>query len=356
MATETTTSHPIIELLSAHRHAADFTASRVDYISARLRSLALALAVLLPIWIPVDYLLLPATDFLPLAGLRLAMGGLALTLYFFSPKGGRLAGTLARMAMLIIIPATLYVAARLQLEPTGNDLLYGYAFFPVLIAAMLAVFPLTLLEGLAFGLPVLLGYGALEVALDAPLDPRWLGMLWLLSLVVLISLSTQLSQLRMLLDLFRRATRDTLTGALNRRSLAERLEAEHARWERHGRPLTLLLIELAGLEQITEEHGQTVANRLLAQLTEVVGRALRPTDLIGRWETDTLLAILPETEEETARHLAARVREVAELASVALPVGVTVRGKPRVTVSAPTPQEKLAELLLRVERKLAAAG
>lgn len=358
MAKETNTSPSVVaELLSSRRHAADFTASRTDYIIARLRPLALVLAVLLPVWIPVDYLLLPLADFLPLAILRLGAGGLALTLYFLSSdSGSRLAGALARLAALMALPAALYVAARLQLEPGSDNLLYGYAFFPILLAAMLAVFPLTLVEGLALGLPVLLGYGALELILGTPLDPSWLGMLWLLSLVALIALWTQLSQLRMLLDLFRRATRDTVTGVFNRRNLTERLEAEHARWERHGRPLTLLQIELGGLERISNEHGAAVANRLLAQLAAVIGRALRPTDLIGRWNNDTLLAVLPETDDETARRLAGRVREVSELAGVPLATGVTVRGEARITVVAPVPRENLTRLMTRIDHKLATPG
>ncbi|HEX5514495.1 MAG TPA: diguanylate cyclase, partial [Gammaproteobacteria bacterium] len=315
----------------------------------------LVLAVLLPVWIPVDYLLLPLTDFLPLAALRLGAGGLALTLYFLSSdSGSRLAGALARLAALLFLPAALYVAARLQLQSGSDNLLYGYAFFPILMAAMLAVFPLTLVEGLALGLPVLLGYGALELVLGTPLDPSWLGMLWLLSLVALISLWTQLSQLRMLLDLFRRATRDTVTGVFNRRNLTERLEAEHARWERHGRPLTLLQIELGGLERITNEHGAAVANRLLAQLADVIERALRPTDLIGRWNADTLLAVLPETDDETARRMAGRVREVSELASVPLATGGTLRAEARITVVAPVPRENLTRLMTRIDHKLAA--
>lgn len=354
MTREATARHPAAELFSMRYHPADFTASRADYTMARLQPLALTLSILLPLWIPVDYLLLPLADFLPLAALRVVMAGLALALYFFPAQSGHLGAALGRVALLLLIPAVLYVAARLQLEPGSNDLLYGYAFFPVLMTAMLAVFPLTLLEGAAFGVPMLLGYGGLELALGAAFDPHWLGMLWLLSLVTLVALTTQLSQLRMLLDLFRRATRDTVTGVLNRRSLVERLEAEHVRWERHERPLCVLMVELAGLGPVVDEHGKAVANQLIAQLAEVVGRALRPTDLLGRWNDSALLAVMPETDEEAAQRLAARVREVAQLVSVNLPTGATARGTPRVVVGKPAGRERLEGMLTRVEGRLAA--
>lgn len=354
MTRETSAQHVVAELLSTRHHPTDFTASRADYTTARLRLLALVLAVLLPLWIPVDYLLMPVNDFLPLAALRLVMAGVALGLYFFAARNGRRGVALGQVALLLLIPAVLYVAARLQLEPGSNNLLYGYAFFPVLMTAMLAVFPLTLLEGAAFGLPMLLGYGGLELALGGVFDPQWLSMLWLLSLVTLVALTTQLSQLRMLLDLFRRATRDTATGVFNRRNLVERLEAEHVRWERHERPLCVLLVELSGLNQVIEDHGRVVANRLLAQLADVMGRTLRSTDLLGRWNDSTLLAVLPETDEEAAQRLAARVREVAQLASVNLPNGLTVRGTPRVVVGRPAERERLEGLLARVESGLAA--
>jgi diguanylate cyclase len=356
MAQETASPLSIKELLSTRLHEVDFSVSRGDYIVARVRALALVLAVLLPLWIPIDYLLLPWAEFLPLAALRLGLFAIVLTLYFFSPRGGRVPGALARLAVLMAVPAALYLTVRLQLEPAADGLLYGYAFFPVLIVAMLAVFPLTLREGLLFGLPVMLGYAAIESALGTQFEARWLGTLWLLSLVMLVALWTQLSQLHMLLDLFKRATRDTLTGVLNRRSLAEHLETEHERSQRYGRPLSVLLIELRGLERIAHEHGHALVNRLLAQLADAVGRELRPTDLVGRWDADTLLVVMPETDEATAKRLAGRVREFAELASVPLTGGAVVRGEPRVALATPAPNERLDDLLTRLDRKLVTTG
>lgn len=354
MAEDTRTSHRIGELLTTRRHTADFTASRCTYLSARLRPLALVLGLLLPLWIPVDYLLLPAASFIPMAVLRIAAGAFALALYFLAPHQGRRLSTLCRLGMLLLIPVALYTGARLMLGVSGDNLLYGYGFFPVLVAAMLAVFPLTLLEGLAFGLPLLLGYAALEFFLGAAPEAIWLGMLWQLGLVMLIALWAQLSQLRMLLDLYHRATRDALTGVLTRSSLAERLAAEHSRWARYGRPMSVMLVELAGLKRVGSEHGHAVSNRLLNQLAKVVSGALRPTDLVGRWDTDTLLVVLPETAADEAGYVAARVREVAELASVTAPGGAKVHGEPRVAVGAPQAHESVDALLERIDRTLLA--
>lgn len=354
MTRESAAQHPVAELLTTRHHPADFTASRAEYTITRLRLLALGLAVLLPLWIPVDYWLLNTADFLVLAGLRLVMAVVAIGMFFYIGGSRRLSVALGGIALLLLMPAALYVAARLMLE-SSNNLLYGYAFFPVLIAALLAVFPLTLLEGAMFGLPLLLGYGGLELVLaEASLDPQWLGMLWLLALVTLVALMTQLSQLRMLLDLYRRATRDTVTGVFNRHSLVERLQAEFARWEQHERPLGVLMVRLTALDAISREHGAPVANRLMAQLAEVVGRALRPTDLLGRWNDSSLIAVLPETDDDAAQRLALRVREVSQLASVTLPAGQTVRGEPRVVCDKPSARERLEDLLQRLESKLMA--
>lgn len=356
MADLTNPSQSLAELAVSRGHAGDFTVSRADFIITRLRPLSLALAVLLPAWIGVDYLLLPADVFVSLAVLRLVAGALAAVVYFLCAPGSSLRGAQVRLAALVAVPLLLYVAARLLLDAGADNMLYGYTFLPILAAAMLAVFPLTLLEGLLIGVPVLLSYAGPEFALGSALEPRWLGTLWLLAMVALISIWTQLSQLRMLLDLFGRATRDGITGALNRRSLAERLQAEHARWQRHSRPLAVLLVELGELEQIAHEHGHATANRLLAQLAEVVRRTLRPTDSIGRWDADTLLVLLPETDEGEAGDLASRVREVAELATVVTPAGTKVRGRARIAAAAPRAGEALEELLARVDRDVAAEG
>lgn len=339
------------DLVSARRHAADFTASRTRLIATRVRALALALAVLLPAWIPVDYLLLAREDFLPLAAARIIAALLALGLYFIDPEQPRRKATLGRLSLLVTLPASLYLMARLQLNGAADGLLYGYAFFPVLIAAMLAVFPLTLLEGVGFALPIAMGYGLLEFALGEPAEPAWLEMLWLLSLIALIALWTQLSQLRMLLDLFHRATRDPLTGTLNRRSLNDALAAEHARWLRHARPLSVIRVELTDWERITDQHGTNFGNGLLVQLTHVIQRALRPTDLLGRWDGATLLMVLPETEADVAERLAARLEELAEFASIPTRSGAMLRGSTRISVATPAADESLATLLQRLEQR-----
>ena len=66
------------DLISGHNHSRDFNGSRAEYIYLRVRLLAFVFAVLAPLWIPVDLVLLSGNSFREMLALRLSFSaGLA---------------------------------------------------------------------------------------------------------------------------------------------------------------------------------------------------------------------------------------------------------------------------------------
>lgn len=104
-----------------------------------------------------------------------------------------------------------------------------------------------------------------------------------------------LSRLRIRAEEFQQlATRDSLTGLSNRRLGEERLAAEVARSERHGHPLSVLLLDLNRFKGINDRYGHPAGDVVLKKFAERLNRVIRASDLAIRLGGDEFLVILPE--------------------------------------------------------------
>jgi diguanylate cyclase (GGDEF)-like protein len=102
--------------------------------------------------------------------------------------------------------------------------------------------------------------------------------------------------------------RDELTGVGNYRALHERLAAEIARHQRHGREFALVLLDLDGFKQVNERYGHLEGDRLLAEIGSSLRRELRREDAVFRQGGDEFAVIVPEVSAEEAEEVAKRLR------------------------------------------------
>jgi diguanylate cyclase (GGDEF)-like protein len=108
-------------------------------------------------------------------------------------------------------------------------------------------------------------------------------------------------------EVYKLAALDQLTGLYNRRSGEQRLEQEISRAQRHGRPLTVLLIDLDGLKQVNDKYGHAAGDLVIKGFAERLQRAIRGSDLAVRLGGDEFMTLLPECRAEEVRHVLARV-------------------------------------------------
>jgi diguanylate cyclase (GGDEF)-like protein len=104
------------------------------------------------------------------------------------------------------------------------------------------------------------------------------------------------------------ARRDELTGVGNYRALHERLAAEIARHQRHGREFALVLIDLDGFKEVNERHGHLEGDRLLAEIGSSLRKEVRGEDSVFRQGGDEFAVIVPEVNAEEAGEVAKRLR------------------------------------------------
>ncbi|WP_195200723.1 sensor domain-containing diguanylate cyclase [Faecalispora jeddahensis] len=110
------------------------------------------------------------------------------------------------------------------------------------------------------------------------------------------------------------AMHDFLTGALNRRSFVELLNAEmnRARWE--NLPLTLVIADIDYFKNINDTYGHIGGDVVLKRFTECLSSNLRPHDFLGRFGGDEFVICLPNTDlEDALAHLEHLRRQVEYL-------------------------------------------
>jgi diguanylate cyclase (GGDEF)-like protein/PAS domain S-box-containing protein len=95
------------------------------------------------------------------------------------------------------------------------------------------------------------------------------------------------------------ATRDTVTGLLNRRGLDRGLEAIFARRrEDPGLAVALMLIDLDFFKQVNDTHGHEAGDTVLRAVAATLEGAVRRSDLVGRFGGDEFAVALVGLDEQ----------------------------------------------------------
>lgn len=110
-------------------------------------------------------------------------------------------------------------------------------------------------------------------------------------------------------DLSRLATIDSLTGVYNRRTMTELANKAIAASKRHGRALSMLILDIDHFKRINDQFGHEAGDSALCRVVEIMQKVLRESDVIARIGGEEFVGILPDTDEISAGHLAERLRE-----------------------------------------------
>ncbi len=101
---------------------------------------------------------------------------------------------------------------------------------------------------------------------------------------------------------------DHLTGALNRRGMAEAFEREMSRAQRLEAPLCVALLDVDHFKKLNDAYGHEAGDSALIHLVCVLKDAVRPTDIVSRYGGEEFLILLPATGEEEALQVVSRVQ------------------------------------------------
>ncbi|WP_269531754.1 diguanylate cyclase [Chitinimonas sp. BJYL2] len=100
--------------------------------------------------------------------------------------------------------------------------------------------------------------------------------------------------------LFQLATRDVLTGLVNRRHFFESANREVARLHRQGGALALLYFDLDHFKRINDQHGHAAGDRVLRFMGDLLQRIARGSDIPARIGGEEFVWLAPDSHDAMA--------------------------------------------------------
>jgi diguanylate cyclase (GGDEF)-like protein len=96
------------------------------------------------------------------------------------------------------------------------------------------------------------------------------------------------------------ATKDPLTGLMNRRSLSERLEHAIVRAARNNERLALLFLDMDKFKSVNDTHGHDAGDELLIQVADRITHSVRDSDMVARLGGDEFVVFMEALPSYTA--------------------------------------------------------
>jgi diguanylate cyclase (GGDEF)-like protein len=289
---------------------------RTTVIVSRVRIVAALFALLTPLWIIVDVATFPFEVWYPLAIARIAATIAFGLITLLANRMQSMRDAYQMLAMLFFVPTVFFLfsyqhMAQFELHGVQQAFSIGYAFLPFVMLAGLSIFPLTLVENIAFISPLLI-MQAISGAMNVEVFdwPNFAASFWLMLLIAGVSVLAGLSQLAFIIVMVREAIRDRMTGCFSRLSGEELLDLQFSLARRNNTPLTIAFIDLDHFKQVNDNFGHEAGDNVLKAAAAAMQKQLRTGDILIRWGGEEFVLILPNTTPNMACIALQRVRQI----------------------------------------------
>lgn len=112
------------------------------------------------------------------------------------------------------------------------------------------------------------------------------------------------------------ATRDELTGLINRREFFTLASHEEERAKREGHIVSVMMLDADYFKKINDTYGHAAGDDVLRDLADNCRKIFRKTDVVGRYGGEEFAVMLPGAEEKMAKIIAERIRSSIEASTV----------------------------------------
>ncbi|MFD2180373.1 GGDEF domain-containing protein [Veronia pacifica] len=328
----------LYELWSHKNHAQSFNTTRQAYLKGRFQALCVLWAAANLLWIAIDFYQLSSNMGVSeeaIFQLSVLRGCFAVSLLAIAKqvnKTNSLTKIKYALALMVIAANLFYLSTSFVLDFPFDHTHYSfsYAMLPLIHIVVLAIFPLTASESLALlGITLLTQYNVAYLG-GHELDNVKKVLYLIEAITALMVAWSQLSQLHMIMKLYRHATLDPLTGVYNRRMLMTQAEQKYRKNKRANKPFSAMLIDLDRFKRVNDVHGHFAGDRVLEAFANTVQNRIRKKDIFGRFGGEEFILFLPDCSAETTEQIAQRIVDAVRDMEVDIGEGVD---RLKVTVS-----------------------
>jgi diguanylate cyclase (GGDEF)-like protein/PAS domain S-box-containing protein len=104
------------------------------------------------------------------------------------------------------------------------------------------------------------------------------------------------------------ATRDPLTGCLNRRAFFKKFDQLFTASKTHERALVFIMVDIDRFKYINDHYGHANGDKVIKYVSEILSTNSRPEDVVGRYGGDEFAIVLPDATMKQARTITERLR------------------------------------------------
>jgi two-component system cell cycle response regulator len=153
------------------------------------------------------------------------------------------------------------------------------------------------------------------------------------------------------------ATRDALTGVMNRRAFEARLRDAVSNTTRHREALAVVMLDIDYFKKVNDSFGHEGGDRMLLYFARVLRRTVRLGDQVFRYGGEEFALLLPKCDVEGAKHVVARVQATLRAKPVVLVEGqpVVVRFSAGIATAEAKNEFRVEDLVGRADAALYAA-
>lgn len=141
---------------------------------------------------------------------------------------------------------------------------------------------------------------------------------------------------------------DEVTPLHNFRYFHQALDRELKLVNRYGSTLSLVFVDLDRFKPINDQYGHLRGSRTLREVGFLIRAAVRETDIPARYGGDEFVVVLPQTDGDSARVLAEKLRSLIEEHTFLQEEGINARLGVSLGVATYPEEAKTKEALIRL--------
>ncbi|MDH4944330.1 GGDEF domain-containing protein [Sulfurimonas sp. C5] len=125
------------------------------------------------------------------------------------------------------------------------------------------------------------------------------------------------------------AYKDPLTDIYNRQIFNTMLQQAYADKQKDGAQVSLILFDIDHFKMVNDNYGHDMGDKVLIELTKIIGKNIRTSDVFARWGGEEFVILLPNTGSDAAYKKAEFLREIVEnneveyIPKITISLGVT---------------------------------